>query len=145
MIALGEAGAGGRHRAGSSRSRPIPYPRTAARGDGDGSGSRRHAGSGADGRRADRRVAPRPLRPPRAGRRGAPSAGGDLGDAALTGAGLPPLYSLPGALLARRHRALAAGGGHLACARPACSALGGAGSCSHGLDSGLPDLRKVLR
>ena len=56
--------------------------------------------------------------------------------------GLPPLFSIPGAVLIGGI-ALAARRWQLARARPASLALGGAGACSHGLDSGLPDLRKA--
>lgn len=76
------------------------------------------------------------------------AAGGDAAaaDAALppsrlTGAGLPPLYSIPGAILAGGILLAAAGGTWLR--RIGVIALGGAGSCPHGLDSGLPDLRKA--
>ena len=71
----------------------------------------------------------------------APSATGDLGDAELTGSGLPPLYSIPGAILAGSIALAAVGGTWLR--RIGAIALGGAGSCTHGLDSGLPDLRKA--
>jgi hypothetical protein len=65
---------------------------------------------------------------------------GTLNDAALT-SGLPPLFSIPGLLMA-----LGIGGALLAGSyvrRIGAMALGGAGACSHGLESGLPDLRKV--
>ncbi|GAB2451574.1 hypothetical protein GCM10027062_35620 [Nocardioides hungaricus] len=71
----------------------------------------------------------------------APEATGDLPPAQLTGSGLPPLYSLPGALLVGGIALAALGGTWLR--RIGVIALGGAGSCSHGLDSGLPDLRKA--
>ncbi|ABL83511.1 MULTISPECIES: hypothetical protein [unclassified Nocardioides] len=71
----------------------------------------------------------------------APSAAGDLGDAQLTGSGLPPLYSIPGAILVASLALAAVGGTWLR--RIGAIALGGAGSCTHGLDSGLPDLRKA--
>jgi len=70
-----------------------------------------------------------------------PSATGDLGDAELTGSGLPPLYSIPGAVLAGSIALAAVGGTWLR--RIGAIALGGGGSCTHGLDSGLPDLRKA--
>ena len=60
---------------------------------------------------------------------------------ALAGSGLPPLYSLPGALLVGGIALAALGGTWLR--RIGVIALGGAGSCPHGLDSGLPDLRKA--
>ncbi|MFC7493306.1 MULTISPECIES: choice-of-anchor P family protein [unclassified Nocardioides] len=68
-------------------------------------------------------------------------AAGDLGGAALTGSGLPPLYSIPGAILVGGLALGALGGSWLR--RAGVLALGGAGSCSHGLDRGLPDLRKA--
>lgn len=71
----------------------------------------------------------------------APSADGDLGDAQLAGSGLPPLYSIPGAILVASLALAAVGGTWLR--RIGAIALGGAGSCTHGLDSGLPDLRKA--
>jgi hypothetical protein len=66
--------------------------------------------------------------------------GGTLNDAALS-SGLPPLFSIPGLLMV-----LGIGGALLAgnfVRRIGALALGGAGACSHGLESGLPDLRKV--
>ncbi len=71
----------------------------------------------------------------------APSADGTLGDAALAGSGLPPLYSIPGAILVGGIALAAVGGSWLR--KAGVLALGGSGSCSHGLDSGLPDLRKA--
>lgn len=71
----------------------------------------------------------------------APSADGDLGDAALAGSGLPPLYSIPGAILVASIALAAVGGTWLR--KMGAIALGGSGSCTHGLDSGLPDLRKA--
>jgi hypothetical protein len=58
-----------------------------------------------------------------------------------TAAGLPPLYSLPGILLLGGIALASVAGGYLR--RIGVLALGGAGSCSHGLERGLPDLRKV--
>ena len=71
----------------------------------------------------------------------APSADGDLPPSQLVGSGLPPLYSIPGAILAGGILLAAAGGSWLR--KIGVIALGGAGSCAHGLDSGLPDLRKA--
>ncbi|MDP9820629.1 choice-of-anchor P family protein [Nocardioides massiliensis] len=66
---------------------------------------------------------------------------GELTDAAPMGSGLPPLNSIPGALM---FGGLAAAGVlGLWLRRLGIAALGGAGSCSHGLDTGLPDLRKA--
>ena len=61
--------------------------------------------------------------------------------AAPAAAGLPPLYSLPGVLLLGGIGLAAVGGTWLR--RIGLLALGGVGSCTHGLDSGLPDLRKA--
>ena len=72
---------------------------------------------------------------------GAPSAAGDLPPSQLTGSGLPPLYSIPGAILMGGIALAAVGGTWLR--RIGVIALGGTGSCPHGLDSGLPDLRKA--
>lgn len=82
---------------------------------------------------------------------GAPGAPADTGstpaaDDALAGtepvaAGLPPLNSVPGALLVGGVGLAAAGGTWLR--KIGVLALGGAASCPHGLDSGLPDLRKA--
>lgn len=71
----------------------------------------------------------------------APSAAGDLPPSQLTGSGLPPLYSIPGAILMGGVALAAVGGTWLR--RIGVIALGGSGSCPHGLDSGLPDLRKA--
>ncbi|WP_395690891.1 choice-of-anchor P family protein [Nocardioides sp.] len=73
----------------------------------------------------------------------APAADQALPASRLTGAGLPPLYSIPGAILAGGILLAAAGGTWLR--RIGLIALGGGASCSHGLDSGLPDLRKASR
>lgn len=68
-------------------------------------------------------------------------ADGTLNDAAPVNAGLPKLFSIPGVLLL--------GGIALACAvgswmrRIGALALGAGAPCPHGLDSGLPDLRKA--
>ena len=71
----------------------------------------------------------------------APADSDDLGDAALAGSGLPPLYTIPGAILVGGLALGALGGTWLR--RAGVLALGGAGSCTHGLDRGLPDLRKA--
>ena len=55
--------------------------------------------------------------------------------------GLPPLLSFPGLLL--YGGLLGAGVAGFFTRRLGMLALGGAGSCPHGLSSGLPDLRKV--
>jgi len=69
------------------------------------------------------------------------AAADDLGAAQLTGSGLPPLYSIPGAILLGALALGAVAGAWLR--RAGVLALGGAGTCTHGLDSGLPDLRKA--
>ena len=71
----------------------------------------------------------------------APVTDGALPASRLTGAGLPPLYSIPGAILVGGILLAAVGGTWLR--KIGAIALGGAGSCPHGLDSGLPDLRKA--
>lgn len=70
-----------------------------------------------------------------------PAADGDLGDVQPVAAGLPPLFSIPGVLLFGG-LALATVAGSYA-RKIGALALGGAGFCSHGLESGLPDLRKA--
>ncbi|MDN4174603.1 choice-of-anchor P family protein [Nocardioides sp. SOB77] len=68
-------------------------------------------------------------------------ADGDLVDAAPAGAGLPPLNSIPGALLFGGIALAAVAGSYLR--KIGALALGAGASCPHGLDSGLPDLRKA--
>jgi hypothetical protein len=85
------------------------------------------------------------------GTTGAPAPGGAPGGAAAPladgnlqaepAAGLPALYSLPGLLLLGGIALAGIAGSYLR--RIGVLALGGAGSCSHGLERGLPDLRKV--
>ena len=70
----------------------------------------------------------------------APAADGNL-QAEPAAAGLPPLYSLPGLLLLGGIALASVAGSYLR--RIGVLALGGAGSCPHGLERGLPDLRKV--
>ena len=72
----------------------------------------------------------------------APGGGVDeLTDAAPMADGLPPLNSIPGALTVGGIVLAAAAGSWLR--KIGAIALGGVGSCPHGLDSGLPDLRKA--
>ena len=71
---------------------------------------------------------------------GGDSADGDLVDAAPA-AGLPPLFSIPGALNIGAIAAATVAGSYLR--RLGVMALGGGGACPHGLDSGLPDLRNA--
>ncbi|GAA5125737.1 choice-of-anchor P family protein [Haloechinothrix salitolerans] len=56
-------------------------------------------------------------------------------------AGLPPLFSIPGALLFGALALAALAGAYLR--KLGALALGGGATCPHGLRSGLPDLRKV--
>ncbi len=71
------------------------------------------------------------------------SAPADLVDAApaASAAGLPKLFSIPGALFYGGLLAAGLLGSYLR--RLGVLVLGAASSCSHGLDSGLPDLRKA--
>jgi hypothetical protein len=78
---------------------------------------------------------------PAAGSDVPPAASDALDDTALAGSGLPPLYTIPGAILVGGLALGALGGTWLR--RAGVLALGGAGSCTHGLDRGLPDLRKA--
>ncbi|MBJ7357168.1 choice-of-anchor P family protein [Nocardioides sp.] len=55
--------------------------------------------------------------------------------------GLPDLFSIPGLLLMGAIAGACVAGSYVR--RLGLAALGGGGACSHGLDSGLPDLRKV--
>ncbi|GAA3540410.1 choice-of-anchor P family protein [Nocardioides daeguensis] len=75
----------------------------------------------------------------------APTAGsaptGDLTDAAPASAGLPELFSIPGMLLVAAFALAAVAGSWFR--RLGAAALGIGASCPHGLDSGLPDLRKA--
>ena len=74
---------------------------------------------------------------------GAPGGEAVTTDAAIEpmGAGLPPLASIPGALLVGGI-VLASGVGWWL-QRIGGFVLGGAGACAHGLESGVPDLRKA--
>ncbi len=69
------------------------------------------------------------------------SAVGDLGDTAPASAGLPDLFSIPGMLLVGAFALAAVAGSWFR--RLGAAALGIGASCPHGLDSGLPDLRKA--
>ncbi len=74
---------------------------------------------------------------------GEPAIGDDgaLTDAGPVGAGLPELFSIPGALFFGGILAATVLGSYLR--RLGLLALGGGVSCAHGLESGLPDLRKA--
>ncbi len=71
------------------------------------------------------------------------AATGDLGDSTPVAAspGLPPLFSIPGLLLMGALALAALGGSYVR--KLGVLALGGGAPCAHGLDSGLPDLRKA--
>lgn len=82
--------------------------------------------------------------PAPAGAAPAPAAGapvGDLVDAAPASAGLPDLFSIPGMLLIGAFALAAVAGSWFR--RLGVAALGGGAPCPHGLESGLPDLRKA--
>lgn len=57
------------------------------------------------------------------------------------GPGLPPLFSIPGMLMLAAFAGAAFAGSWFR--RLGAAALGGGAACPHGLDSGLPDLRKA--
>ncbi|WP_166134096.1 choice-of-anchor P family protein [Nocardioides ochotonae] len=67
--------------------------------------------------------------------------GGELPAAAPVAAGLPALFSIPGMLLLGGIALAGAAGSYLR--KIGALALGGGAACTHGLDSGLPDLRKA--
>lgn len=62
-------------------------------------------------------------------------------DAAPLGAGLPPLFSIPGLLLVGGVALATVAGSYFR--KVGAAALGSGAPCPHGLDSGLPDLRKA--
>lgn len=74
------------------------------------------------------------------GAESAPTAGELPADAELT-AGLPKLFSIPGLLLMAGLAGATVVGSYMR--RIGALALGGGAACPHGLDSGLPDLRKA--
>lgn len=98
-------------------------------------------GAGGAGGAASTGTAPSAGTPGAAAPGDAPTAAGDLPPSELAGSGLPPLYSIPGAILVAGIALAAVGGTWLR--KAGVLALGGGASCSHGLDSGLPDLRKA--
>jgi hypothetical protein len=118
---------------------PTDLPAAGAPGAGsEGGGTSAGSGSGGAGSAGAPPAASAPSASTPAG--AAPSAA-ELPPSELAGSGLPPLYTIPGAILAGGIALAAIGGTWLR--RIGVIALGGAGSCSHGLDSGLPDLRKA--
>ena len=66
---------------------------------------------------------------------------GNLDDAVLASSKLPPLFSIPGLLLLAGIGGAVIAGSYAR--RLGLAALGAGGACSHGLDTGLPDLRKA--
>ncbi len=62
-------------------------------------------------------------------------------DATPLGAGLPPLFSIPGLLLVGGIALATVAGSYFR--KVGAAALGSGAPCPHGLDSGLPDLRKA--
>lgn len=132
VITLGEA------QAAVDTVQGIPIPTTPPATGDSGTGGGTTAGGGSTAGSAG---APPASAPPASAGGSAPSADGTLDDAAPAAAGLPPLYSLPGVLLLGGIGLAAVGGTWLR--RIGLLALGGVGSCTHGLDSGLPDLRKA--
>ncbi|CAM3456524.1 choice-of-anchor P family protein [Nocardioides dubius] len=68
-------------------------------------------------------------------------AAGDLPPVQPVAAGLPKLFSISGGLILGGIAAAAVAGSWFR--RAGVLALGAGGACTHGLDSGLPDLRKV--
>ncbi|WP_243059008.1 choice-of-anchor P family protein [Nocardioides sp. SR21] len=109
--------------------------------DNDPGGTDAGGGAGGSGGVASSGTAPAAGAPAAAAGDAPAAAAGDLPPAELTGSGLPPLYSIPAAILVAGIALAAVGGTWLR--KAGVLALGGAGSCSHGLDSGLPDLRKA--
>lgn len=69
------------------------------------------------------------------------TSGGDLTGAGPAAQGLPPLFSIPGALLFGAVLGAAVVGSYFR--RLGLAALGGGAPCTHGLEAGLPDLRKM--
>lgn len=83
-----------------------------------------------------------PVDAPAAAGGGEPAIGdGALTDAAPAGAGLPELFSIPGAIFFGAIIGATVLGSYLR--RLGVMALGGGAACAHGLQSGLPDLRKA--
>ncbi len=107
--------------------------------DGDGGGAGGAGTTGGDSGSAG--TAGTPGEPAVPGSDGGGSADGDLLDAAPVGSGLPALFSIPGALLFGALIGATIAGSYLR--RLGLLALGGGTACPHGLDSGLPDLRKA--
>jgi hypothetical protein len=134
VITLGEA------HTGVDTVQGIPIPTLPVTGGGTQPGGS-SSGSSSGGGAATAGVPTGASAPAAAAGSGAPPATAGNLQAEPVAAGLPPLYSLPGALLLGGIALALGAGSYLR--RIGLLALGGAGSCSHGLERGLPDLRKV--
>ncbi len=99
---------------------------------------RRHAAAGRPVAAAQSSAAAASRR--RTRRRPVTDAGAELADTAAT-SGLPPLFSIPGLLLFAGLGGALLAGSYVR--RLGAMVLGAGGACPHGLESGLPDLRKV--
>ncbi|MDO9495807.1 MAG: choice-of-anchor P family protein [Nocardioides sp.] len=115
---------------------PTPEPEAEPEEESDGAGGG-NTGGGTGGVAAPPAGTSTPTVP---GADGAPVAGQLPVDAALT-SGLPKLFSIPGLLLVAGLLGAGLVGSYMR--RIGALALGGGAACSHGLDSGLPDLRKA--
>ncbi|MDP2775911.1 MAG: hypothetical protein Q8O61_20320, partial [Nocardioides sp.] len=114
---------------------PAPEPEPEAEEDGEATGG--NTGGGTGGVAAPPGGTSAPTAP---GGDSAPAAGELPVDAELT-SGLPKLFSIPGLLLVAGLLGAGLVGSYLR--RIGALALGGGAACPHGLDSGLPDLRKA--
>jgi hypothetical protein len=133
VITLGEA------QTGVDTVEGIEIPTLPTTAGGTQSGGATSTGGGGTGTAGVPAGASAPAAAPGSG--AVPASSGAAVQTKPTAAGLPPLYSLPGALLIGGIALASVAGSYLR--RIGVLALGGAGSCSHGLDRGLPDLRKV--
>ncbi|WP_341924752.1 hypothetical protein [Nocardioides psychrotolerans] len=116
---------------------PTPEPEEETdEGEGDGASGGNTSG-GATGSSAGVPPSSTPAAP---GSDVAPTAGPLPVDAALT-SGLPKLFSIPGVLLFGGLALATVLGSYMR--KMGALALGGGAACPHGLDSGLPDLRKA--
>lgn len=117
---------------------PTPEPEEETEGEGGGAASGGNTSGGATGSSAGVPGSSTPTAP--AGGDAAPAAGELPADAALA-SGLPKLFSIPGVLLFGGLALAAVLGSYMR--KMGALALGGGAACPHGLDSGLPDLRKA--
>lgn len=117
---------------------PPVVPDNDPGGDDSGGGGGTGAGSSSGGS-----VPPGSTTPTTGGGDTSSTAGGGTSTAATEpmAAGLPPLFSIPGLLLFGGIAAASVAGSYFR--KLGAAALGGGASCPHGLDSGLPDLRKA--